>query len=121
MKTLRTRRHEPEIPLPRKLGRYRGQTYWRHYVLVAQDWLDADLCHEDALIDVIAPSPADAANLVREEIAPRVERPTSIRCKGPRGGITERFIGWETMIGSRLFQPRPAATQLPLPLQPRTL
>ena len=79
MKTQHIRRHEPEIPLPHKLGRDRGRVYWRHFVLVAQDWLDRDLCHEDALVEVISPSPADAANLVREEIAPRVERPTSIR------------------------------------------
>lgn len=100
---------------PHRLGKYRGKTYWRYHVVVAQDGLDRDLWHGKASCDVIAANPDDAVNLVRDELADKVDYPTSVVTCGPKGGIVERFIGYMTLIGSRIGNCR-GETQLKLNL-----
>lgn len=101
--------------LPHRLGKYRGKTYWRYHVVVAQDGLDRDIWHGEASCEVIAPKPEDAANLVRDELCDKVDYPTSVVTCGPNGGIVERFIGYMTLIGSRIGNCR-QETQLNLNL-----
>lgn len=88
--------------IPHRLGKYRGKTYWRYHVVVSQDGLDSDLWHGEASCDVIASKPEDAANLVRDELCDKVDYPTSVVTCGPKGRIVERFIGYMTLIGSRI-------------------
>lgn len=88
--------------IPHRLGKYRGKTYWRYHVVVSQDGLDSDLWHGEASCDVIASKPEDAANLARDELCDKVDYPTSVVTCGPKGRIVERFIGYMTLIGSRI-------------------
>ena len=55
---------------------------------------------------VIADSPAAAANYIRDLILERASidaANTTIRAYGPRGGITKRFIGFESAIAHSMF------------------
>ena len=101
------------IPMPHKLGRYRGHTYWRYTVRVLQSdvgWQQ----HRDVVI--VAESPAAAVNAVRDEFAPHVWRPTEFETAGPAGGITHRYVGWESLVGAKMFAERGQYEQLILPL-----
>ena len=91
-------------------SKYRGKTVYTFHVTVRQSGVHRQYWQNQATVPVIATSPADACNLIREEIAARVTHPTEIETAGPKGGVTSRFIGWESLMGARLFaspeQPR---------------
>lgn len=82
---------------------YKGQKFYRVPVRIRQSTLYSE---GEAWTHVIAPDAASAANLVRDEIAAHVDRPTEIVAYGPGGGETRRWIGWESMVGAELFRAR---------------
>lgn len=51
--------------------------------------------------EVLSHSAADAANYVRDLYAEQPQ--TTIKAYGPKGGVTERWVGWHSAIGSALF------------------
>lgn len=79
---------------------YKGKRVFTFWVTVEQSGLD---WRHRVIMRVVARSADEAVNLVRDELAGQVEHPTSVCTAGPKGGITERFIGWTTLIGSRLM------------------
>jgi len=83
--------------------RYRGKVVYTFHVTVRQSGVDRQYWQSQATVPVIATSAADACNLIRDEIAARVSHPTEIETQGPKGGVTSRFIGWESLIGARMF------------------
>lgn len=103
-----------KTPRPHPLTPYKGRRMFRWFVSVRQEWLDAELERREVIVPVIAPTAVDAICLVQGELVPHLSRPTAFEVAGPRGGRTERFIGWETMIGRQLWVERPAWIQLPL-------
>ena len=103
----------PALRFPIPLSPYRGKRYYKFQVRVQQSGLDHI---RGILFPVIAPSPADACNLIRDEVAPLVIVPTEIECLGIKGGITHRWIGYESMIAAKMFQTRPEGEQLCLKL-----
>ena len=90
------------------LNPYKGQKFYRVPVDIVQSTLYS---RAQVRRHVIAPSAEEAANLVRDEIAAHVERPTEIMAYGPGGGKVHRFIGWESMVGAQLFESRPKCVQ----------
>lgn len=67
---------------------------------------DSRLCEtiKKKVIWLIAKSPVDAANWVRDQLDFLPE--TEITAYGPNGGETHRFIGWESAIGAEIaFHP----------------
>lgn len=90
------------LKYPRKLGRYRGRMYYRFFVRATQSGLDRDFWLHYVAVPVVAESPAAACRLIKTEIAAQVNYPTEIECLGDRGGITARFIGWDTLIGAKM-------------------
>lgn len=85
-----------------------GRTVWTFFVRVSQSGV-RDAQHDELFwinqkgVEVVAHTAADACNLVRDLIAPHVERPTEIETIGPKGGRTGRFIGWDSLIAARMF------------------
>ena len=57
-------------------------------------------------VQVTAATAADAANLIRDEWAPR-EACVSVETWGPQGGVTRRWVGFEAHIWARMGE-RPA-------------
>lgn len=119
MKTLRRPRRAPRARIhttrrARFLGFHYGRNpVYRFPVRIRQSWLDRDLEEREAWVDVIA------TDLIRDEIAPHLERPTQVEVVGPEGGVAaHRFIGWESMIGHGLMRARPLWRQMPLPFAP---
>lgn len=87
----------------------------RFPVAIRQSWLDRDLHDETVVVDVIAHTPAAAAQLVWDEVAPRVSRPTEILVIGPKGGLCAyRFVGWDSMVMANFIAEKPTSTQLAL-------
>ena len=95
------------FPIP--LSSYRGKRYYKFQVRVQQSGLDHI---RGILFPVIASSPADACNLIRDEVASLVNDPTEIECLGIKGGTTHRWIGYESLIAAKMFQTRPKGEQL---------
>ena len=95
------------------LSKYRGKRYFKYDVVISQEWLESDLNRIEQSVQVIAAKPDDAVNLVKDEIGWQVARPTTIATAGPKGGITSRFIGWESMVW-QTFLHRPEQHQLTL-------
>ena len=65
------------------------------------------------LFTVTAKSASEAANWVRDNepgVAGRAE--TQIHAWGPKGGHVERYIGWESAIGSAVFAQRSIQLEL---------
>jgi hypothetical protein len=85
---------------PHKLGKYRSKTYSRYTVYLQQSGLDWS---DQAAVQIVASSPVEACNTVRDEFTTQIHYPTEFICAGPKGGIVSRFAGWETIIGSKLF------------------
>lgn len=81
-----------------------GHQVLRVPVLVRQSWLDREYQEQSAWIEVLAHSVVDAVNLVRDEVAPFVKRPTELLAWGVRGGEVHRFIGWDSIVGAQLEQ-----------------
>ena len=90
-------------------GEYRGRKFYRVPVRVLLN--NSHRCTTEAirLHWVIAPSAKDAANYVRDEYATRAE--TNIEAYGPRGGIVQRYIGWESAIAAAMWDPRVRAAR----------
>jgi hypothetical protein len=60
---------------------------------------------------VIAYSAAGAANYIRDQFATRPE--TEVFAYGPQGGETYRYVGWESAIGSAMFDRPRSSMRLP--------
>jgi hypothetical protein len=103
----------PLLP-PTPLLPYRGKKFFRFHVRVMQSGLDRTIWERSALVPVIASSAVAAIRLVQEEFGPIVNDPTEFECAGPKGGITHRFIGWESLVAWKMFACRPAGKQLEL-------
>jgi hypothetical protein len=101
------------IPLPHKLGSYRGKNYSRYTVRVTQSGIGWEH-HAD--FEIIAESPKAAVNAIQDELAPRMGRPTEFETVGPAGGKCHRFCGWESLVAYQMFACRPESGQLPLNL-----
>ena len=100
----------------RKRGKFQGIATFDFPVVVSQNWLDRDIQHDDVVVRVIAQDARDAAQLVWEEVAHKVKRPTQIEVIGVKGGTAaHRFIGYESMIGANFLAPRSNFRQLALP------
>jgi len=99
-------------PLPHKLlNRYKGKQFYRFYVVVSQ----SSIYHrEEIVLSIIAPSATDAVNAIRDEFWGKVTNPTEFEVAGPKGGITHRFIGWESAVAGQMWATRPDAVQLGL-------
>ena len=99
-----------------KLGKHKGKTYCRYPVKVRCNEplgnVDAWLNPKEGIFNVIAASPNDAANFIRDKFA--TIACTEIFAYGPKGGVTSRYIGWESAIGYAIFASRPATEQLTL-------
>jgi hypothetical protein len=100
------------FPIP--LSRYQGKRYFKFTVHVKQSGLDRQLWERNCEFPVIAQSAAEACNLIRDEVAPLVNDPTEIECAGMKGGVTHRWIGYESLIAAKMFSCRPDFTQLSL-------
>lgn len=87
----------------RHLSPYKGKAVYTFNVVVRQSGIDWQ--HEET-IAIVSQSAAEAVNFIRDILAPRVEYPTEIETTGPKGGIVHRFIGWESLIGARMFRAR---------------
>jgi hypothetical protein len=99
------------IPLPHRLGKYKGRTYSRYTVRVTQSGIG----WQNSLdVEIVAATPADAVNAVQRELAPKVEQPTEFETVGPAGGRHSRFTGWESMVAAKMFACRPDYCQLAL-------
>jgi len=95
--------------LPHKLGKYRGKTYSRYTVNLQQ----SGLCWENNLqVEIVAESPAAACNALQSEFGPFLQRPTEFTTLGARGGITHRYLGWESLVGAHLWAARSNTEQL---------
>lgn len=99
----------------RHLGKLHGKQVTRFPVIVRQEWLDRELHDSEVAVEVIAHTAADAADLVRNEVAAKVERPTQITVVGVKGGVAaHRFIGYDSMVWANFLEARPKVTQLEL-------
>lgn len=58
--------------------------------------------------NVLGLSAADVANFVRDQFKTRPE--TEIYAYGPRGGVEQRFVGWDTAIWHRMLAEREVAS-----------
>jgi hypothetical protein len=72
------------------------------------DWL----APSRRVVSVISHCAADAANLIRDEY--ETEPYTTVRAYGPKGGVTERYIGAESAVWALMCRPSAPET-LPLP------
>ena len=102
----------PKLPYP--LMPYFGKKYYRFNVRLKQSGLARDYWERSQTVQVIAPTPSASCNLVKDEFAPVVEHPTEIECLGPKGGITSRFIGYESLIWAKMSEERGDWKQLKL-------
>lgn len=90
------------IPRAHKhLERFKGRIIYTFSVQISQSSID-DIVGQRVILKVIALNADDAVNFVRDEIAAHVKQPTEIETRGPSGGITHRFIGWESMIAAQM-------------------
>jgi hypothetical protein len=94
------------LKLPWPLLPDKGKNYFRFNVRLKQSGLARDYWERAQVVEVVAPTPSSACNLVRDEFAPLVESPTEIECLGPKGGITHRFIGFEGIIAAQMWAVR---------------
>ena len=79
--------------------------------------LDDGFWELDWECEVIAPTAAAAIDRVREDLhnLPLVSgHPINWHCAGPRGGVTYRFTGYESLIWAEMCRARPTSTQLAL-------
>lgn len=97
---------------PRRLAPYRGRRLWVFHVVATQSSLFNSRTVFEG--EVIAHTANEAANLIRDEIAPKVWAPTEIETRGPRGGAVARFIGHESLIWAKMRLRRGDGAQLPL-------
>lgn len=93
-------------PAASYLGTYQGRKVYRFPVDVRLNDSRSNLLETLGTLAVVyttvdAYSAQDAANAIRAEWETRPE--TEIVVYGPKGGKTERFIGWYTAIGSAMF------------------
>lgn len=100
------------ITLPTPLLPYRGRKMFRFRVVITQSGLDRELWNRQLDVPVIAPSAMAAVRLVQDEFAPKLFDPTEFECAGPKGGVTHRYMGYESIIGARMFAERSTGTQL---------
>jgi hypothetical protein len=102
----------PALRFPIPLSPYRGKKYYKFQVRVQQSGLDRTLWSRGIMFPVIASLPTEACNLIRDEVAPLVNDPTEIECLGIKGGVTHRWIGYESLIAAKMFQTLPEGKQL---------
>lgn len=100
------------FPIP--LSKYRGKRYYKFQVRLKQSGLNRTLWERSETVPIIASSPAEACNAIKDEFAPKVDHPTEIECLGIKGGITARFIGYEGLIWGQMCAVRPDYKQLTL-------
>lgn len=94
-----------------------GRKFFSIPVRVRCSGVNREFWQHEAFAVVIAESPAAAANWVKDLLAPVADHPVEIDAFGPKGGAVGRFIGWESLIGAKLFSEKPASVQLALPLR----
>ena len=104
----------PALHFPIPLSKYHGKQYFKFQVRVSQSGLSHTLWSRGVTFPVIAASTAEAVNLIRDEVAPKVDDPTEIECLGMKGGVTYRWLGYDSLIAAKMFAARPAMEQLPL-------
>jgi hypothetical protein len=104
------------LTLPHLLGTYKGKKYSRYTVHVRQSGLNRTYWERHGDLEIIARSPAEACNAIKDEIAPRVDDPTEFFCAGPKGGVTSRFVGWESLIWAKMCAQRSELVQTVLKL-----
>jgi hypothetical protein len=100
--------------IPRKLGRFGGKTWSLFTVHIRQSGLNRTLWERNGAVEIIASSPAEACNAVRDEFAPQLDAPTEFFCAGAKGGLTSRFVDFESLICAKMFSASPTAQQLAL-------
>lgn len=102
------------LKLPTPLLPYFGKKYYRFTVRATQSGLARELWERKTEFQVIAPSPSAACNLVKDEIAALVNDPTEIECAGPKGGVTHRWIGYDSLVWAKMCVERGDWEQLKL-------
>jgi hypothetical protein len=90
------------LPPAYPLSRYFGKRYYRFQVRVTQSGVHRTYWEFSQSVPVIASSAPEACRLIKDEIAAKVDQPTEIECAGVKGGITSRFIGYESLIWARM-------------------
>jgi len=100
------------LPPAYPLLAYRGKKYFRFQVRATQSGVNRSFWKHAITVPVIAPSPAAACGFIRDEIAPKIEHPTEIECAGVRGGVTHRFIGYDSLISAKMWAGRKTHKQL---------
>jgi len=103
---------EHEIPNARRVGRLNGRPVYEFFVLIRHNDSRALATVCERLVRIKAHTAAAAANAVRDEVGEVPE--TEIVAYGPKGGRTERFIGWESAIWNSILQVRQGGNQLAL-------
>lgn len=106
------------LPFARRLGRVQGRNAYRFVVIVSQSYLDYTLVEDRLHVEIIATSAAEACNTILAEFAPMVEKPTTFETRGTKGGVTRRWVGWDGLIGAKMWRGHPDHDQLELRLPP---
>jgi hypothetical protein len=104
-----TRNHKPLFA--RRIGTYRRKPVYRIPVRVRFNDSQACATLAERVLEIISTSPAAAANYVRDMFATVPE--TEVLAYGPQGGLTHRFIGFESAIWAEMAA-TPRCTQLAL-------
>lgn len=102
----------------RLLGKVRGRRVFEFTVEVEQSGLDPIPWQDEAEVKVIAYTPDEACNLVRDEVARFAERPTTIETRGPKGGLVYRYLGWESLTWYGLCNLDRAQLELGVQVEP---
>ena len=101
------------LPLPHKLlNKYFGKQYYRFQVVLTQSGLGRTYWEHKVALPIIAATPAEACNAIKDEFAASFENPTEIECAGPKGGVTHRFVGYESLIWAKMCADNPDKDQL---------
>lgn len=89
-------------PRARRIGTYQGKRVYEFPVRVLLN--DSQRCRTLSTVEsmVISTSAAEAANWVREQYSTRPE--TEILVYSVKGGVTRRYVGWESAMGSLLLE-----------------
>lgn len=89
------------------MNKYKGRQYYKFHVVVQGSGLF--WVKRQTFGPVIAASPSDAIEVVREDIyktvarKPNLMRPLEFFTWGVKGGETYRFSGWESIIGGAMM------------------
>ena len=82
----------------------KGRTFTRWPVLVSVSTID---WRRAVVVDVLAPTASDAAHLMQDEFARKLDRPFEVYVVGVRGGLASYlFAGWERLTGLKMLASR---------------